>query len=110
MIFDGAELAEKGNFEDNRFEDILKEFDENVIERHEVSEKSKTRWEDNEKEPINANITKITFDCPNQIAEEIGLLYLEYKELFGMDIYPKDIFISTLLLKGIREYKKENLK
>ncbi|MDD3417481.1 MAG: hypothetical protein PHY47_26400 [Lachnospiraceae bacterium] len=108
VIYNGAEIIEKEIFEDNHYGSFLKEFDMNVIEVLDTRGTGKTLSKDNKDTFDNSNVTTTTFNCPNQIAEEIENLYKEHINFYGIAVYPKDVFISTLLMKGVREYKKEN--
>lgn len=108
VIYEGTKIIEKESFEDNRYLKVLQEFDDSTIE---VSEASEKRMDQGSAQTVAAlaDTTQITFFCPVQIAAEIETLYKEYMCFFGSAGYSMDMFISTLLLKGVREYKKENL-
>lgn len=108
VIYKGSEIIEEEVFEDNQYNIILKGFDKNVIEISESAKKDKVSQRQIKNNYDNANVTQIIFKCPNQIAEEIEALYKAHNEFFGIDVYPKDMFISSILMKGVRDYKKEN--
>lgn len=108
VIYEGKEIVEKECFEDNQFLNVLQEFDDSTIELAGESEK---RFDQNSAKIVSdsADTTQITFSCPKHIEYETETLYKEYMKIFGNAGYSIDMFISMLLLKGVREYKKENL-
>lgn len=108
VIYEGKAIVEKECFKDNRFLSVLHEFDDSTIDligesRKQIDQKSVKIA------TAPADTTQITFSCPKQIIQEAEALYKEYMKFFGNAGYSMDMFISTLLLKGVREYKKENL-
>lgn len=106
VIYEGKEIVEKECFKDNRFLNVLQKFDDSMIEIA-----SGKQMENNQAKTtiVPIDTIQITFSCPNQIMQETEELYKEYMKFFGNAGYSIDMFISTLLLKGVREFKKENL-